>query len=1019
VPVSKFISLITGTVLFLLPHPSYAKKDAVPLWLDTIAPVIKIEPQQKWHSSVFYITLTSNESATLWISQNGPDEMKQYLRPVAITEDGTYSVYFYGEDEFGNRSKLDSAIFVLDSRAPSLSIDPQPRNYPGPVKVKISSNEPCRFFYQKSEKDSTPILFPDSFTVKSSFEGYLVAVDSSENRTISGFLRYTVDTSSIDIVVNPRGGVYNRIVEVSFDFPPGASVYYTLDPLAPPKWFKKFEEPISLPHGLSILRYYGKSSLGTETAVYQNQYAIDTIPPKLHFRVAQGHNTDTLFMTSREKSVIRFTRNRGDPDIKSEVYSSPIVLKHRGKVTIRARAWDEAGSVSEISQWSHTYDLMAPKIQISNPGGRFNSAQTVYLTTNEEAKILYTLDNTPVSENSMLYTSNGVVISKEGHTVLRYIGIDEAGNVSEEFAADYYIDTRPPVVRIQIEGSIEEGSFRVSLSANEPATIYYQIGGADPTKSSPVYSSPISMTSGQVLKYLAVDSAGNAGSVGIMNELKNPMISASPDGGVYNQKLRITFSTNTAGTVYWRILPDTVFKSSGKEIVLSREGHHSFEYYLESEEGVRSPVKRNEYVLDWTPPRVNVNLKKGLNDSVIVFLQCSENATIYYTVDGTNPMASQTARTAGNKFLKSSDRLIFHRRNDLRFAFYAEDAAGNQSAVSIMDIFSPRAVPNVPAGPERLYDRILSVTLNAFDQSTIYFERHGKTPTIKSPVFQKPLTLMESDTILAFVVDASGFKGEVDTFIYRIDLPPSPMFTLEPETLFTGTTAYLDASLTIDKESPPEKLLFRWDFDGDGKFDTEFSGIRKTAFNCENPGKRKVVLEVMDENKRVASFSRTVNIRERCPQDMVSITGSDGKNFCIDRYEYPNIKGREPLTNVSWVEAKMSCIDAGKRLCTSREWMDACQGAQERMYPYGQVYDPGKCPTEGKRVWNSGHFRQCNQFGINDMIGNVWEWVEDRDDGYPQMMGGSFRYGIDAQCKSRSSGTVGSRSDETGFRCCK
>ena len=107
----------------------------------------------------------------------------------------------------------------------------------------------------------------------------------------------------------------------------------------------------------------------------------------------------------------------------------------------------------------------------------------------------------------------------------------EAGNVSEEFAADYYIDTRPPVVRIRIEGSIEEGSFRVSLSANEPATIYYQIGGADPTKSSPVYSSPISMTRGQVLKYLAVDSAGNASPVGVMNELNNPMISAL-NGGV-------------------------------------------------------------------------------------------------------------------------------------------------------------------------------------------------------------------------------------------------------------------------------------------------------------------------------------------------------------------------------------------------------------------------------------------------------------------------------------------------------
>jgi hypothetical protein len=53
------------------------------------------------------------------------------------------------------------------------------------------------------------------------------------------------------------------------------------------------------------------------------------------------------------------------------------------------------------------------------------------------------------------------------------------------------------------------------------------------------------------------------------------------------------------------------------------------------------------------------------------------------------------------------------------------------------------------------------------------------------------------------------------------------------------------------------------------------------------------------------------------------------------------------------------------------------------------------------------------------MVGNAWEWVEGRKADYPLMYGGSFGYDERADCNLSSQGSVGTKSAEVGFRCCK
>ncbi len=55
------------------------------------------------------------------------------------------------------------------------------------------------------------------------------------------------------------------------------------------------------------------------------------------------------------------------------------------------------------------------------------------------------------------------------------------------------------------------------LTADEPATIYYTTDGNDPTTSSTQYTIPIVINANTVLKFFAVDTAGNPSSVYTLN----------------------------------------------------------------------------------------------------------------------------------------------------------------------------------------------------------------------------------------------------------------------------------------------------------------------------------------------------------------------------------------------------------------------------------------------------------------------------------------------------------------------
>ncbi len=114
---------------------------------------------------------------------------------------------------------------------------------------------------------------------------------------------------------------------------------------------------------------------------------------------------------------------------------------------------------------------------------------------------------------------------------------------------------------------------------------------------------------------------------------------------------------------------------------------------------------------------------------------------------------------------------------------------------------------------------------------------------------------------------------------------------------------------------------------------------------------------------------------------------------------------------MSWNDAKAFCAWLSKKsgktvvLPTEAQWEYACRAGTKTAYPWGDSPDDGKgwanaadqslkkkIPNEKGTVFFSwddsfvitspvGRFK-ANGFGLYDMIGNVWEWCEDRYDHY-------------------------------------
>jgi len=147
---------------------------------------------------------------------------------------------------------------------------------------------------------------------------------------------------------------------------------------------------------------------------------------------------------------------------------------------------------------------------------------------------------------------------------------------------------------------------------------------------------------------------------------------------------------------------------------------------------------------------------------------------------------------------------------------------------------------------------------------------------------------------------------------------------------------------------------------------------------------------------KIGKYEVTVGEYQKCVTNGACNNSGEYTHYCCTNTDnsYCNYgaqgKGSHPMQCVTWYGAKAYCEWIGGRLPSEAEWEKAARGTDGRKYPWGNtpeascdyaVMDDSNaggdgCGTGGSMPVGSKP-NGVSPYGVHDMIGNVWEWVND------------------------------------------
>ncbi len=136
--------------------------------------------------------------------------------------------------------------------------------------------------------------------------------------------------------------------------------------------------------------------------------------------------------------------------------------------------------------------------------------------------------------------------------------------------------------------------------------------------------------------------------------------------------------------------------------------------------------------------------------------------------------------------------------------------------------------------------------------------------------------------------------------------------------------------------------------------------------------------------------------------------------------QIPDDQADHPVKGVTWNLAQAYCQWAKKRLPTEAEWEVAARGPEGRLFPWGDRMDAVKLPRGGTYKVGSKATNQ-SPFGVFDMAGNVWEWVDEPYASVPEgqkvLRGGANDFLKDMAYRLHGDPTIPTMYASAGVRC--
>lgn len=393
-------------------------------------------------------------------------------------------------------------------------------------------------------------------------------------------------------------------------------------------------------------------------------------------------------------------------------------------------------------------------------------------------------------------------------------------------------DTIPPIITITPNGGNFATTQGVTITTNETSTIYYTIDESLPSLLSPVYNGVINLTATTTLKTFAVDRAGNQSTIQTATFIQDatapadttpPVVTASPNGGVFTVAQSVTLSANETSVIYYTVDGSTPsIYSTAYSSPIPINATTTLKFFGKDSAGNMSAVQIVVFTVnipDTTPPNPVTNLAAGsvtsstipvswtLSDSIDVAnyeVAYSSNGGTSYTVASSAVNASSNSYTVNGLSASTtySIRVI------------AIDGANNRSTPVTISATTTSSAdttpPTVTASPAAgTYTNTQSVTLTANETATIYYTLDNSTPTISSTVYSAPISVSATTTIKFFGKDTAGNMSTPVTATYTItNFSNTQNAYIQANYMYVNPSSMLSTDYSIRSEGEASHIYF-------------------------------------------------------------------------------------------------------------------------------------------------------------------------------------------------------------------